>query len=116
VTSLAERFYEPVKTGLSRAFDDDAFEDDDFDWSDLAIYGVRERGMHGGCVLASELRLSWQKADLLCDLLETVRRSAIADRSAIAPRRETGVARKGEGGGAGTAIAQTPPSTTVKTG
>jgi hypothetical protein len=34
---------------------------------------------------------------------------AIADRSAIAPRRETGVARKGESGGAGTAIAQAPP-------
>jgi hypothetical protein len=35
--------------------------------------------------------------------------NAIADRSAIAPRRETGVARKGESGGAGTAIAQQQP-------
>jgi DNA (cytosine-5)-methyltransferase 1 len=34
---------------------------------------------------------------------------AIADRSASAPRRETGVARKGESGGAGTAIAQRQP-------
>jgi hypothetical protein len=77
MTSLAERFYEPVKTGLVRDYDDELTDRDDFDWSDLAIYGVRERGMHGGRILGSDLRLSWQRADLLCDLLETVRRDAL---------------------------------------
>lgn len=81
MTSLTERFYAPVKTGLAREAGDDQWEADDFDWSDLAIYGVRERGAHGSRILGSELRLTRERADLLCDILETVRRDAIADRS-----------------------------------
>lgn len=68
------RFYEPVKVGLALSYSD---EDVDFDWSDLAIYGVRSRE-NKSRILATDLRLCESKADRLCDILEEVRRTALS--------------------------------------
>ena len=78
MTALTERFYEPVKTGLAREWNSDQIEEEEFEWNDLSIYGVRERGKCGGRVLATDLRLSRERADLLCDLLEEIRRELLS--------------------------------------
>jgi hypothetical protein len=76
MTSLAERFYEPVRTGFALDYDESSDEDVDFDWSDLSIFAVRPRD-HSGRLLGAELRLTERKADMLCDILEEVRRDAL---------------------------------------
>lgn len=73
---MSERFYEPVKTGLSRSMDDCVEDEDYADWPDLAIYAVRPRN-HSGRMLGSDLRLNSFQADALCDVLEEVRREAL---------------------------------------
>lgn len=66
------RYYEPVAISSSA---------DGYGRSRSDHYGVR--GTNGGQhhrVMARDLRLTWDSADRLCDLLDEVRRVAIEER------------------------------------
>lgn len=59
-----QRFYEPVAVSGGQ-------------W--LGRYGIRGKGGHRSRILCADLRLTWDQADRLCDVLEEVREYALED-------------------------------------